>query len=96
MDDQDRIQPVPESEVQSSHSMCEIRFDCLVTMYEMGTREAAKGFFVKEERRLNPQWFRSQRRITLDAIRNADEYMLGRQLKEMFHQLELHIKKYET
>ena len=77
-----------------NHRMLEIRFDCLVQMYEMGTRTIKGGLFWSEKA-LPPQWFKLHERITLEAIKHMDEYTLGRRIKEMFQLLELHIEKYE-
>lgn len=98
MKTENKIQAISDLEAEKLPRMCEIRFDCLVTMFEMAQREVTvnSGFFVKEERQLKPQWFKSQYKITLDEIKNCDEYVIGVRLKEMLYQLEKHIEKYET
>lgn len=83
-------------EEESLPSTCEIKFDCLVTMYEMGQRVSKQGFLGMQEKAHPPQWYKSQSRLTLEAIRDGDEAMLGRQLKIMLQQLDSHIAKYEN
>ncbi len=74
--------------------MTEIRFDCIVKMYDCGTREV-KGFMPYASKSLPPQWFKAQNKLTLEFIVNSDERTIGRVIKEMYNQLEGHIKQYE-
>jgi len=92
------IEFVPEEEASSLPSMCEIRFDCLVKMYDMAVSKPSKllPFSLRKEIPRKPQWFRSTSRMTLEAIKNGDEYSIGRQIKEQFRQLEVHIEQYEN
>lgn len=94
---EDKIEFVSEEEYNGLPSMCEIRFDCLVKMYDMSIPKPSKllPFSLRKEIPRKPQWFRSVSSITLDAIKNEDEYSLGRRLKDQFRQLELHIQQYE-
>lgn len=94
--EENKIQAVPDFEAGSNQSMCEIRFDCLVTMFERGSRTIKTGIFGFTEKQLPPQWFKSQSKITLEGIRFMDEYTLGKQLKDMLHQLDKHIENYEN
>jgi hypothetical protein len=80
----DKITPISESEAKPS--LCEIKFEALVTMYEMG---------MGTHRQAKPQWFRSECKMTLESIRHSDEYAIGRQIKTMLDQLDFHIKNYE-
>lgn len=88
-----------DSDVKLNPKMAEIRFDCSVRMYDCGIRTAKVPYaipFMYEEKPLPPQWFRSYSKITLESIKHADPYDLGMQLKNMYAQLEHHIKKYES
>lgn len=94
MADEVKIERAHEEEAQLNPRMCEIRFDCLVSMYEKEQR-LTPGF--RRGDSLNrPQWFKAQRKITLEAIKHHDEFTLGRMLKEMLAQLESHIDRYHT
>ena len=84
------IQPVPDFEADKRR-LCEIRFDCLVTMHDSGTR----GGFSHEPKSLPPQWFRMNSQITLETIKYATEEQLGAQLKQMYYELSKTIEKYE-
>jgi hypothetical protein len=74
------------SEMEALPSLCEIRFDCYVKMYELGHRVIKTGFLAMDEKAVSPQWFKSEMKITLESIRCGDEYSLGRQLKIMLMQ----------
>jgi hypothetical protein len=87
------IQPISEIEADKRR-LCEIRFDCLVTMHDSGMRETGGGFLY-ESRNLPPQWFRLNSQITLESIKYASEFELGAQLKQMYYELQQTIEKYE-
>ena len=87
------IQPVTDFEADKRR-LCEIRFDCLVTMHDSGMRET-EGGFLYESRNLPPQWFRMNSQITLETIKYATEEQLGAQLKQMYYELLKTIEKYE-
>lgn len=94
------IVAVPEIEVteQGLPKMLEIRFDCLLKMYDTGTRITTAPSiipFMYEEKPQKPQWFRSTSKLTLESVKHLDPYDLGLMIKRMYTQLELHIKKYE-
>jgi hypothetical protein len=89
------IEPIPEIEANTTR-VCEIRFDCLVTMHDVGYRKLQEqGFFQQEKWSKTPQWFRAHHNITLEGVKHADPYELGMRIKQMFHQLEDTIKQYE-
>ena len=92
--DEIKVSMVSEQEAELLPNMCEIRFDCNVVMYEMGFKDMGSNFF-KVEKKQPPQWFKSHAKITLEAIKNCDEYALGRQLKQMLYQMEEHIKRHD-
>lgn len=87
------IQPVTDFEADKRR-LCEIRFECLVTMHDSGMRETGGGFLY-ESRNLPSQWFRLNSQITLESIKYASELELGAQLKQMYHELQATIAKYE-
>jgi protein-tyrosine-phosphatase len=88
-----RITPVSEMEADTRR-VCEIRFDCLVTMHDVAYKKY-KGLWGQEKQSKTPQWFRSNQVITLEEIKYADPYELGMRMKQMFNQLEETIKQYE-
>jgi hypothetical protein len=87
------IEPVPEI-VADTRKLCEIRFDCLVTMYDVGFTRY-KGMWGNEKQSKVPQWFKAQHTLTLESIKYMDEYQIGSQIKQMFRELEQTINKYE-
>lgn len=82
-----KITPIPEIEADKRR-LCEIRFDCLVTMHDSGTRETAL-------KALPPQWFKSQSTMTLEEVKYQSHELLGLRLKQMLYELEQAIEKYE-
>ena len=84
------ITPVPEI-VADTRQVCEIRFDCLVTMHDVGFKK----LLGTEKQSKTPQWFKANHTLTLEEIKYADPYELGLRMKQMFHQLEETIKQYE-
>ncbi len=87
------IQPVVAFEADKRR-VCEIRFDCLVTMHDSGTR-SIEGGMLGVTKDLPPQWFRMNSQITLESIKYMSEVELGAQLKQMYRELEKTIEKYE-
>tara|TARA_R110000868_G_scaffold1452_5_gene11410 strand:- start:629 stop:886 length:258 start_codon:yes stop_codon:yes gene_type:complete len=80
-----KIKITPISEIEADkRRLCEIRFDCYVTMHDSGIRD--KG---------TPQWFKSQSQITLEEIKHQSHELLGLRLKQMLFELEQAIEKYE-
>lgn len=87
------INRISEIEAESNPSLAEIRFDCLVTMFEMGFKKNTISSSIK---RNPPQWFKSQAKISLESIKHLPNYELGQLLKNMLIQLEAHIEKYRN
>jgi hypothetical protein len=87
------IQPVPEMEADKRR-LCEIRFDCYITMHDSGTR-SVEGGMIGVTKDLPPQWFKSLSTITLEDIKYSSEVGLGTRLKQMYHELQAAIAKYE-
>ncbi len=91
------ISPVPPDEAGNNEKRCEIRFDCIVKMYDAGYITQAGGFFsLKPPKPYPRQWFRSVSYITLEGIKNSDPYVIGLQIKHQFEELERAIKRYEN
>ena len=96
MNNEINIEPVPEHP-DNRGRLCEIRFDCLVTMHDYGFSTLKKStLFQGDVKSKWPQWFRATHNITLEHVKHADPYELGMNIKEMFHRLEHTIKKYEN
>jgi hypothetical protein len=93
MNNTSSIEPVPEM-IADTRKLCEIRFDCLVTMHDVGFTRY-EGMWGNERESRVPQWFKAQHTISLESIKYMDEYQLGSQIKQMFRELEQTIDKYE-
>ena len=94
----DNIEIIPVHELDANiNRLCEIRFDCLVTMHDMAFKKTKTGpFGLIEKQSKTPQWFKANQTITLEGVKDADPYELGMRIKQMFHQLEDTINKYEN
>jgi hypothetical protein len=97
MNEEIKIEPISDIEADGNAGMCEIRFDCLVRMFDMGVEKSNNllPFKIQREIPRKPQWFRSSGKILLEQIKYTDEYAIGRMIKEMYRQLELHISHFE-
>jgi len=99
MKEETKIEQVSEEEVGSLQSMAEIRFDCLVKMFDSKTKEIENfgglGLPIHREVARKPQWFKCQQTLTLESIRHGSEYELGSMLKIMLRKLELHMEQYK-
>ena len=82
MSNEIEIKPVSEMEADT-RQVCEIRFDCMVTMHDVAYDVAT------------PQWFKSNTTLTLEFIKDAEPKLIGEHIKQMFHQLEQTIEQYE-
>jgi hypothetical protein len=71
-----------------------IRFDCLVKMFDYGQRQIG-GVFLSVPKSLPPQWFKCEMKLTLELVAEADPYTLGMAIKEAYLRLKHHIEQYE-
>jgi hypothetical protein len=94
MNNEIEIKPVSEMEADTTR-VCEIRFDCLVTMHDVGFKKY-KGMWGQENQSKKPQWFKSNTTLTLEFIKDAEPQLIGEHIKQMFHQLEQTIEQYES
>lgn len=76
--------------------LMEIRFECLVRAFDFGQREERGIFTSGSSKPRPPQWFKVEKKITLEGIKSADPYELGCSIQEMLKLLEAHIDKYEN
>lgn len=92
------IYPEIDPEAKVNLGCTEIRFDAIVTMYDSGQREITNSgiFGFNQSKTLPPQWFANRRKITLESIKYLDAYTLGNVLKDMYRELDIHIKQYEN
>lgn len=93
MNNEIEIKPVSEMEADTRR-LCEIRFDCMVTMHDVGFKKY-KGVWGQENQSKKPQWFKSNTTLTLEFIKDAEPQLIGEHIKQMFHQLEQTIEQYE-
>jgi hypothetical protein len=90
------ISPVPPDEAGNNEKRAEIRFDCLVKMYDVGYITPKGGMLsFTPPKPYAPQWFKSVSYLTLEKIKYEDPYVIGVQIKQQFEGLEQAIKQYE-
>jgi hypothetical protein len=92
----DKVYNVPEMllDEKAKQKLCSIRFDAIVRMYDTGSKEL-KMPWPLQPKPLPPQWFAIESQLTMEMIANADPYILGTQLKEMYRKLDFAIRQYE-
>ena len=93
MNNKTEVTAIPE-DLANKTSLCEIRFDCSVTMHDVGFRKYKDPIGFEKQSRI-PQWFRANSSLTLEAIKHGDPESIGLQIKQMYQQLETMIKQYE-
>lgn len=91
------VDAVPPDEAGNNQQRAEIRFDCLVKMYDVGYVTPKRKDFLEftPSKPYSPQWFRSVSNLTLEMIKYEDPYVIGLQIKQQFEELERAIKRYE-
>ena len=93
MNTETEISPIipTDKEIQR---MMEIRFDCLVKMFDSGYRTVKSNIPLVPPKHLPPQWFKLEKRFTMEMIKESNPYELGCLIKEAFFELERHIEQY--
>jgi len=81
-------------------SMCDIKFDCVVTMYDLARKEIKQNLlanlFTVEKQPSIAQWFTCENVLTLEFIKHAPEEEIGKTMKFMLKNLEESIEKWEN
>jgi hypothetical protein len=85
----------PQELANEWKQMCEIRFDAIVKMFDYGSRETKGIIFGLGGKSLPPQLFKIEDKMTIDFIRNSDEYQIGRRIKQLAEILFKHIEDWE-
>ena len=75
--------------------MMDVRFDCLVRMFDSGQIQPKSMMPFVERKPLPPQWFKSEMKFTMEFVEDADPYMIGMAVKEAFNKLKNNIEAYE-
>lgn len=93
-----QVKPVidPFELEMAQRKVCEIKIDGFLRMYDCGTRIIKTGLFGFTERPLPPQYFKVESKLTMEGLAYMDEYQIGSVIKQMYYQLQDHIKKYEN
>lgn len=86
---------LPNEVEQASKLLTEIRFDCLVTLYDYGQITPKVSMPFLQRKPLPPQYFKLNQALTLDFIRTANEWEIGKVIKDSYMIIQNHIKQYE-
>ncbi len=73
----------------------EIRFQCLVKMFDSGFVQRKNPMPFLPATTPPPQWFKSETKLTMEFVEYADAETIGRVIKEAFYKLKNHIESYE-
>lgn len=72
----------PFEKLRAHFGMSEIRFDCLVRIFDSTNTRT-------------PQWFKSETKFTLEFLQSSDPHTIGLQIKDALSKLEENISQYE-
>jgi len=75
--------------------MMDVRFDCLVRMFDSGMIQPRNIIPFVKRKSLPPQWFKSEMKFTMEFVEDSSPYSIGCVIKDMFKKLKLHIENYE-
>jgi hypothetical protein len=85
------------SEIEEAKTrMSEIRFDCVVKLFDFVQIDIESGIFGQTLKPLPPQWFALTEKLSLEFIEYSDEYAIGLAVKQAWLKLKEHIKQYEN
>ncbi len=73
---------------EATQRIASIRFDSLVRMFDVAKPH-------NKVTPLQPQWFKSELKLTMELIEDSDPYLLGRIIKDAYFELKKHIEQYE-
>jgi len=76
--------------------MMEVRFDCIVKMFDFGQIQPKSMMPFVERKPLPPQWFKSQIKFSLEFLRDADPVHIGMAIKKALAKMDEAISYYET
>jgi len=79
----------------AKYRMMDVRFDCLVRMFDSGQIQPKSSLPFVEREPLPPQWFKLETKLTMEFVEGADPYQIGMAIKESFWKLKKHIEDYE-
>lgn len=97
METKSEISYVPPSEIdEAKYRTMSVRFDCLVKMFDYGQIEPRIPMPFVQRKALPPQWFKSEMKLTMELVADADPYTLGMAIKQAYQKLKEHIELYEN
>ena len=88
--------PSPDEMDIAKYRTMNIRFDCLVKMFDYGQIEPRSLMPFAQPKPLPPQWFKSELKLTMELVSDADPYHLGMIIKQAYQKLKNHIEVYEN
>lgn len=97
METKSEISCVPPREIdEAKYRTMSVRFDCLVKMFDYGQIEPRIPMPFVQRKALPPQWFKSEMKLTMELVADADPYTLGMAIKQAYQKLKEHIELYEN
>jgi hypothetical protein len=87
---------LPNEMDEAKYRTMSVRFECLVKMFDFAQKEPKSSFFFMESKPLPPQYFKSEIKLTMELVANADPYTLGIVIKQAYNNLKRHIDQYEN
>lgn len=81
---------------EAKMKMMEVRFDCIVKMFDCGQIIPKSTMPFIQPKPLPPQWFKSQMKLTLEFIRQSEPEMIGIAIKQLLAKMDEAISLYEN
>jgi len=76
--------------------MMDVRFDCLVRMFDSGQIQPKSMMPFVHLKALPEQWFKSELKLTMEMVADAAPYTFGMAIKQAYQKLKQHIELYEN
>lgn len=85
----------PNEIEEAQMRMMKVRFDCIVKMFDCGTIQPKSPLPFVERKPLPPQWFKSEMKLTLEFLRDAEPVHIGLAIKQALAKMDEAISLYE-
>lgn len=86
----------PNEIEEAQMRMMKVRFDCIVKMFDCGITQPKSPLSFVERKPLPPQWFKSEMKLTLEFLRDAEPVHIGLVIKQALAKMDEAISLYEN
>lgn len=86
----------PQELERAQMRMMEVRFDCIVKMFDCGQIQPKSMMPFVQRKPLPPQWFKSEIKFTLEFLRDVEPVHIGLAIKQALAKMDDAISLYEN